>query len=91
MLIIKTDLQTKELRLSMGKRGNRLPMHKRNSALFSLLLDYFGNSENVSDTHSILYYTAIGVCKVAGVKFIVQITTRPKNIVTAWQYRTSYF
>ncbi|CAB3240749.1 unnamed protein product [Arctia plantaginis] len=70
----------------------RLPIHKRNLALVgaldSLLPEYLDNSEDLSDTHSILYCAAIAVCRVAGVKIADNVTTtRPKSTVPAWQYR----
>lgn len=69
----------------------RLPMHKRNGqlmrALDSLLSNYLDSSENLADTHSILYCAAVTACRVAHVKFPGQTATRPANHTPVWQRR----
>ena len=73
------------------QRLPRLPTHKKNIALVcaldSLLNDYFMNSKDLSDTHSILYCGAVAVCRVAGVKFPDDSSARPKPKTPAWQCR----
>ncbi|XP_063891870.1 uncharacterized protein LOC135117207 [Helicoverpa armigera] len=70
----------------------RLPMHRQNRALVcaldSLLEKYFENSEDLLDTHSIMYCAAVAACRVANVKFPDKDrATRPKLAVPAWQCR----
>ncbi|XP_026738327.1 uncharacterized protein LOC113501395 [Trichoplusia ni] len=69
----------------------RLPMHNRNKALMgvldSLLSSYFGNSEDLGDTHSLLYCAAVAACRVAGVTFRDNTAARPKQAAPAWQCR----
>ncbi|XP_050554181.1 uncharacterized protein LOC118265107 [Spodoptera frugiperda] len=70
----------------------RLPMCGRNralvSALDSLLKTYFESSENLYDTHSILYCGAVAACRVANVRFSnLDAAVRPKPAVPAWQCR----
>ncbi|XP_026729498.1 uncharacterized protein LOC113495102 [Trichoplusia ni] len=69
----------------------RLPMHNRNKALMgvldSLLSSYFGNSEDLSDTHSLLYCAAVAACRVVGVTFRDNTAARPRQAAPAWQCR----
>nr|XP_026484151.1 uncharacterized protein LOC113392088 [Vanessa tameamea] len=70
----------------------RLPMTKRNKDLVctldSLLADYFESSEDLEDTHSILFCAAVAACRVAGVTFEdTERATRPKAATPAWQSR----
>ena len=69
----------------------RLPIHKKNmvlvSALDSLLINYFNNTKDLTDAHSILYCAAVTACQVANVKFPQDITMRPKPAIPAWQNR----
>ncbi|XP_022814502.1 uncharacterized protein LOC111348202 [Spodoptera litura] len=71
----------------------RLPMHKKNRALMCALdaelSNYFDTSEDLLDTHSILYCGAIAACRVAHVKLIKKDNnvTRQKLAVPAWQCR----
>ncbi|CAH2108107.1 unnamed protein product [Euphydryas editha] len=69
----------------------RLPIHRRNLALVGamdkILKEYLGNTQNLSDTHSLLYCGAAAVCNVAHVNFPSNKTTLPSNTAPAWQVR----
>ena len=71
----------------------RLPMHRKNKALVgaldSLLSSYLENSENLGDTHSILYCAAATACSIAGVRFPTNVDTaiRLRPAAPAWQCR----
>ncbi|XP_035445455.2 uncharacterized protein LOC118272850 [Spodoptera frugiperda] len=78
---------------SLRPRLPRLPMHKKNRALVcaldSELSNYFDSSEDLIDSHSILYCGAIAACRVANVKLLEREnnSTRQKPAVPAWQCR----
>ncbi|XP_045456452.1 uncharacterized protein LOC123666403 [Melitaea cinxia] len=69
----------------------RLPIHRRNLALVGvmdkILQQYLDSTQNLSDTHSLLYCGAAAVCNVANVKFTSNKVTLPSHTAPAWQTR----
>ncbi|XP_045457823.1 uncharacterized protein LOC123668073 [Melitaea cinxia] len=69
----------------------RLPIHRRNLALVGvmdkILQQYLDSTQNLSDTHSLLYCGAAAVCNVANLKFKSNKITLPSHTAPAWQAR----
>lgn len=85
-------LEFRSVSITCRPRLPRLPINKRNMALvgaLDCLLDpYLRSSQDLADTHSILYCAAIATCRVAHVKFLGNDrVTYPANSVPAWQLR----
>ena len=78
--------------LNLRPKLPRLPVHRRNMAIVGVLDQMLGTylitSEDLSDTHSILYCGAVAACRIAGVTFPEPRTTsRRTSQAPAWRTR----